>query len=83
MQITANIQIPCTPLASSSSSYCGDEQLKWATDADAVLAAQGINEANYDHVIYDIPAINCQWSGLSTLPGQWVMMNGNCGQGEK
>eukprot|EP00955_Chlamydomonas_euryale_P003547 37916-Chlamydomonas_euryale.AAC.1 len=28
-----------------------------------------------------MPELGCGWSGQAVLPGQWVMMNANCGKG--
>ncbi len=29
----------------------------------------------------DIPEVSCNWSGVATLPGTWIMMNAMCGKG--
>ena len=50
----AYIDIPCTPLGSTVSGYCGDEHVKWMSDTRLALSNQGIDIEAFAHVI-------CKW----------------------
>lgn len=49
----------------------------WASSANSVAAAQGVNLGTYDHVVYAFPqASSCGWTGLAQLPGRLSWLNG-------
>ncbi len=49
----------------------------WASSANTVAAANGVNLSTYDHVVYAFPnATSCGWSGLAQLPGRLSWLNG-------
>jgi Bacterial Ig domain/Gametolysin peptidase M11 len=54
--------------------------LTWRDEANAAAAAEGIDLAGYDHVIYVFPPqSSCSWLGLAVIGGDWSMINGNLG----
>lgn len=72
---------PCLTCPSSGASGALPHNTHMPPHAEQVLARQGVNLNTYDHVVFDMPQLGCQWSGQATMPGSWVMMNGNCGKG--
>jgi hypothetical protein len=54
----------------------------WASSANSVAAAAGVNLSTYDHVVYAFPqASSCGWSGLAQLPGRLSWLNGSGAMG--
>jgi len=52
----------------------------WSTAASAAAAAEGIDLASFDHVVYAFPRVSaCAWSGLATMPGRSAWLNGSSG----
>jgi hypothetical protein len=49
----------------------------WANSATMAAAAEGVDLAGYDHVVYAFPYVpSCGWSGLATMPGRSSWLNG-------
>lgn len=49
----------------------------WANAATTAAAAAGVNLSGYQHVVYAFPfASSCGWSGLASMPGSHVWING-------
>jgi len=49
----------------------------WATSANAVAAASGVDLSSYDNVVYAFPtAPTCTWAGLADMPGRSSWLNG-------
>jgi|GEM_PF-1935987 len=58
-----------------------------ATCSDSVVAQakklaekKGINLSGYDYFFVDLPSSPCSWSGLASMPGNWIIGNNS---GEK
>jgi hypothetical protein len=48
----------------------------WASSANTVAGAAGINLAAYDNVVYAFPKTSCGWAGLASMPGRNSWLNG-------
>jgi hypothetical protein len=49
----------------------------WANAANAMATSAGVNLAAYQHIVYAFPfADSCYWSGLASMPGSHVWING-------
>ncbi len=69
MQIVT-VDVPCTPLASSAAGYCGDEYVRWISDAILELLLQNVQPDAWDHVICERALqtpldMNCHWHIMS------------------
>lgn len=54
---------------------------QWYADANAEVKKLGYNIEDFDHSVYDMPQLMCEWAGGSTIPGKFVLMNNMCGRG--